>query len=693
MESNEDSAVDSDDDWPLLSATDNTAATPKATSRATVGKQARKMKTKKTVHCRVHDVVELEPLLVAAMDTPQFQRLDAIQQLGGCSYVYPSATHTRKEHSIGVAHLAGVMVKHLRSTQPELGIDDDDTLCVQLAGLLHDVGHGPFSHMFEQFLKRRGKREGNLDLLEWEHEHMSERLVDLIRAELSDTLPWYFSPGTSVRQSIAHMQFVKLLIKGYKPSTSWPKDVARPKTKQFLCDIVANARNGLDVDKLDYLLRDCMSCFGSANLPGLSVHRIITSSRVLGDQICFEEKTALDIVEVHSLRARLHQSVYQHHTANVAELMITDVLDMAADHFQFRGPYGSPTTLTEAALDPLSFMMLTDGILSALRLSPSPELLKAQKILDRLDKRVFYTKVAPQVKLATLPLCPAPGCTQETQIGWVFCPKCSSSLELRKSVPKKDRAGNVILTRRGARECEKKWGRCKWEELTPTQRDQIPDIFKAEHKSELSSYDESHFKSLILQECAELGLSVDEESLLVHIVDYQHGKRVAQRDHWGKEWEVFDPFANVSFFNPKDDADPRQLDKKRVPLIRLPAEHRSRTLFCYVRCDSSAVVDRVQQGYLSWIKKMKGVSEQSGTSNTATPMKAAVPIVHREGRARRGPLALSDIESDPGSGRKESDPGSARAQEACVPTPTGLTFPKRRRDEDPTTPPPSFPTT
>jgi len=76
----------------------------------------------------------------------------------GSSYVYPSANHTCKEHSIGVvAHLAGVAATHLRTSQPELRIDDEDILCVKLAGPVHDIGHGPFSHMFEEFIPKHGR--------------------------------------------------------------------------------------------------------------------------------------------------------------------------------------------------------------------------------------------------------------------------------------------------------------------------------------------------------------------------------------------------------------------------------------------------------------------------------------------------------------------------------------------------------
>ncbi|EOD41813.1 hypothetical protein EMIHUDRAFT_194346 [Emiliania huxleyi CCMP1516] len=93
--------------------------------------------TDKSIHDRVHGTVALPPLLVAVMDTPHFQRLDQIQQLGGCHF----------EHSIGVAHLAGTLLKHLRVQQPELQILEDDVFWGQLAGLVPDLGHGPFLHM------------------------------------------------------------------------------------------------------------------------------------------------------------------------------------------------------------------------------------------------------------------------------------------------------------------------------------------------------------------------------------------------------------------------------------------------------------------------------------------------------------------------------------------------------------------
>ncbi|XP_051742784.1 deoxynucleoside triphosphate triphosphohydrolase SAMHD1-like [Ctenopharyngodon idella] len=104
----------------------------------------------KVVNDSVHGHIELHPLLVKIIDTPQFQRLRDIKQLGAGYWVFPGASHNRFEHSIGVAHLAGCLVKSLQEKQPKLHIDNRDVLCVQIAGLCHDLGHGPFSHLFDK---------------------------------------------------------------------------------------------------------------------------------------------------------------------------------------------------------------------------------------------------------------------------------------------------------------------------------------------------------------------------------------------------------------------------------------------------------------------------------------------------------------------------------------------------------------
>lgn len=207
------------------------------------------MKTGKTkvFNDPIHGHIELSELAVKVADTPQFQRLRDISQLGGVYYVFPGACSNRFEHCIGVAHLARTFVRRLQTNQPELNVTYVDALCVEIAGLCHDLGHGPFSHLYDgKFLPLV---LGNHDFV---HEHASIGILDILIEE-NNLFPVFQSHGLT-REDI---QFIKELILGGKsdapPSLEWKGRG----TKTFLYDIVANKRNGIDVDKFDYFARDC----------------------------------------------------------------------------------------------------------------------------------------------------------------------------------------------------------------------------------------------------------------------------------------------------------------------------------------------------------------------------------------------------------------------------------------------------
>jgi putative nucleotidyltransferase with HDIG domain len=147
----------------------------------------------------IHQSIELCPVMKALVDTKVFQRLRFIHQLGTAQYVYVCGDHNRYQHSLGVAHLAEKMCLNIKSEQPELGATDKDVLCVKLAGLLHDIGHGPFSHLYEEFRIHRLPKflEANPDLKKeyedcsylevpkkWAHEDSSLIMLDAALEEL-----------------------------------------------------------------------------------------------------------------------------------------------------------------------------------------------------------------------------------------------------------------------------------------------------------------------------------------------------------------------------------------------------------------------------------------------------------------------------------------------------------------------------
>ena len=127
----------------------------------------------KKIYDPIHKYMEFEPILLKIIDTPEFQRLKNIKQLGVCYYVFSGASHNRFEHSLGVSHLANILMNNLKNKQPELKITDRQILLVKIAGLVHDLGHSCFSHFFDNyFIKDKFKNNPNT-----EHEQRSKLIL------------------------------------------------------------------------------------------------------------------------------------------------------------------------------------------------------------------------------------------------------------------------------------------------------------------------------------------------------------------------------------------------------------------------------------------------------------------------------------------------------------------------------------
>ena len=293
----------------------------------------------------VHGHFELHPLLCRVVDTPEFQRLRDLRQLGGVSYVFATGNHSRFEHSIGVSYLATCFIRRLQKQHPELAISEREVLIIGLAGLCHDLGHGMLSHMFgSAFI--RGIHGSDC---EWEHEHASAAMLRYL-VDANGLAPIFTRFGLD---PIDDVHIAQELIFGDEDEVpaGWEWR-GLPNSRAFLFDIVANKMSGVDVDKFDYFMRD------SRNL-GIPItfdcHRLIKSARVArvatasaagggggggGDDdddddddaplhICFLEKELWDVHELFHTRFTLHKRAYQHRVARIVEIMLCEAMRAA----------------------------------------------------------------------------------------------------------------------------------------------------------------------------------------------------------------------------------------------------------------------------------------------------------------------------------------------------------------------------
>ncbi|CAJ2665439.1 unnamed protein product [Trifolium pratense] len=311
----------------------------------------------KHIHDNLHGNIFIDSLSLKFIDTEQFQRLRELKQLGFTHLVYPGAVHSRFEHSLGVYWIASQSVEKLNSYQGmELGIDKFDIQSVKLAGLMHDVGHGPFSHLFErEFLPQV------ISGSDWSHEQMSVKMVDYIVEE-------------------HYIDIDPQMLKRVKEMILASSEFALPRSsseKSFLYDIVANGRNGIDVDKFDYIARDCRACGLGCNF---EFQRLMETMRVLDDEICYRAKDYLTIHKLFATRADLYRTVYTHPKVKAIELMVVDALVLANDYLQ----------ISSSIQDPAEYWKLDDSIIKTIETSPCPELKEARELILRIRRRNLY---------------------------------------------------------------------------------------------------------------------------------------------------------------------------------------------------------------------------------------------------------------------------------------------------------------
>jgi len=220
-------------------------------------------------------------LIFLLLQHPYFQRLRHIRQLGLTEFIYPGATHTRFQHALGAMHLMGLILTNLRAR----GVDISEEECEasQIAILLHDIGHGPFSHALEDTLLPGVK-----------HESISYLFLQNLNVEFEGRLD--------------------LALKIFRNSY----------TRKFFHQLVSSQ---LDADRLDYLHRDS---FYSGVIEGtIGVDRIITMLNVKDDRLVVDEKGIYSIENFLHSRRLMYWQVYLHKTSVSAERLLVNLVRRA----------------------------------------------------------------------------------------------------------------------------------------------------------------------------------------------------------------------------------------------------------------------------------------------------------------------------------------------------------------------------
>lgn len=246
------------------------------------------MKKKILIKDPIYGYIQCEPEEKEVIDTEAVQRLRRIRQLAGSEFVYPAGVHTRFEHSLGVMHLSGLMAESLISKGY---LEEDAVKMVRIAALLHDVGHGPFSHIFEALLLKHLKKT---------HEDVT---VDVItQTALRDAVE---AAGLNAKD-------VSLLAVGR----------LQKKHREFLSQIISSS---VDCDKLDYILRDSYHTGGE--FASIDIFRLIHTVDL------YEGNLAVDLVALPTLesflvaRVELFRSIYFHKASRAAQILLEKGLE------------------------------------------------------------------------------------------------------------------------------------------------------------------------------------------------------------------------------------------------------------------------------------------------------------------------------------------------------------------------------
>lgn len=235
----------------------------------------------------IHDFITVYPHELGLVDSAIFQRLRRIRQLAGAHLVYPGAQHSRFEHSLGTMHIASQAANVLK----EKGyLNSEDSENIRMAALLHDIGHGPFSHLFEEVLQKKKKNS---------HEEIGEKII--LNSEIGDI----------ISKSGFDKKFLSKLAFGNSKY-------------QFMNEIISG---GLSADMMDYLLRD--GYFTGAEHAKVDFMRIIHSLDVYDKKLSLDKSALYSFESMMISRYQMFKAVYFHKTVRSAEVMLIQSMLLA----------------------------------------------------------------------------------------------------------------------------------------------------------------------------------------------------------------------------------------------------------------------------------------------------------------------------------------------------------------------------
>ena len=256
----------------------------------------------------IHSYIEVDPIARQIIDTEEFQRLRRIHQGGVLYYVFPTANHSRFEHSIGTYHLAKKFINNLRDKQPELNITDNIVKIVSVAGLCHDLGHLMYSHLIDDLflpMLPNYKDLGDLAVHEIRSIIILKKLIKKNNIPISD-------------------EELKVIGDLINPKTSnyekWSKEF---QVGKWIFEIISNPRNNVDVDKFDYINRDNRAIGLKLDV---DFSRLIMQARVINDEICYPIQAKENLYHLFFIRYQLHRRIYSHKTVKSIEILFCKLL-------------------------------------------------------------------------------------------------------------------------------------------------------------------------------------------------------------------------------------------------------------------------------------------------------------------------------------------------------------------------------